>query len=299
MTPTSADDGLDAWLQLQGSTGTLLADRDVGYDDAPETLTFSQATGSTTYYVVCRSADFVDAGSGDYTLQVSLLLPRPDLTAYQPNGWSDKIVVTTATGTTTDSNTLTSTNTLFVDCAILNEGNSSAQSRFTVALFVDGVQQQSGFVDPPLESNFFVSIRDHVIGPLSIGTHTLRIVADSTSAIAENDEADNEYTKTITVVDDDPNDEISGAGTLGALNQTLTAPGVIDGPTDVDLFSFTVAAGQRISFDIDQNFGFDSHLRLFNASGIELVSNNNAAGPGETLGLFQTHNSLSRPCRGG
>lgn len=134
MTPTSAGNGLDARVQLQSSTGTLLADRDVGYDDAPETLTFSQAVGSTIYYVVCRSADFVDAGSGEYTLQVALPF------------------------------------------------------------------------------------------------------------------------------DDDSNDQISGAGTVGTMNRTVTGPGVIGAPTDVDLFSFTVAAGQRISFDIDHNSGFDSRI---------------------------------------
>src|SRR5258706_11500544 len=32
MTPTSADQGLDAWIQLQNSAGTLLTNRDVGFD---------------------------------------------------------------------------------------------------------------------------------------------------------------------------------------------------------------------------------------------------------------------------
>src|SRR6188474_2684104 len=57
MTPTSSDGALDARIQLQDSGGALLADRDAGSDDSPETLTFNQATGGTTYYIVCRSAD--------------------------------------------------------------------------------------------------------------------------------------------------------------------------------------------------------------------------------------------------
>ncbi len=155
MTPTSSDGRLDAQVQLQDSSGALLADQDVGFDDAPETLTFNQATGSTTYYIVCRSADIIDAGSGDYRVQISLM------------------------------------------------------------------------------------------------------------------------------TDSDPNDQISGAGTIGTLNETVTRPGTIDTATDVDLFSFIVAPGQRISFDIDQTSGLDSHLRLFNGAGLELLANDNAPGPGE------------------
>src|SRR5207247_2611712 len=42
------------------------------------------------------------------------------------------------------------------------------------------------------------------IGSLSIGTHTLRIKTDSTAAIAESDESDNEYIKTISVTSAQP-----------------------------------------------------------------------------------------------
>jgi pimeloyl-ACP methyl ester carboxylesterase len=157
MTPTSSDGGLDARIQLQDNGGALLADRDVGFDDAPETLTFSQATGGTTYYIVCRSADIIDAGSGDYRIQVSLAT-------------------------------------------------------------------------------------------------------------------------------DDPDDQISGAAALGAINQTVARSGAIDAATDVDIFSFSVTPGQRISFDIDQTAALDSHLRLFNGNGLELFANNNAPGPGEVSG---------------
>ena len=158
MTPTSSDGGLDARIQLQDSGGALLADRDVGSDDDPETLTFNQATGGTTYYIVCRSADIIDAGSGDYRIQVSL------------------------------------------------------------------------------------------------------------------------------ITDGDPDDQISGAVAIGAVNRSITRSGAVDTPTDVDIFSFSVTAGQRISFDVDQTSALDSHLRLFNGNGLELFANNNAAGPGEVSG---------------
>src|SRR4051794_10393090 len=80
---------------------------------------------------------------------------------------------------------------------------------------------------------------------------------------------------------DDRNDHLSGALALGAVSRTVTATGTIDAATDVDMFAFTVRAGQRASFDIDQTSGLDSYIRLFDTNGMELAANNDNAGPGE------------------
>jgi hypothetical protein len=61
--------------------------------------------------------------------------------------------------------------------------------------------------------------------------------------------------------------------------------GAIAPSGDVDVYKFTVTAGQKVGFDIDRPSGsLDSYLRLFNVSGVQLASNDNAAAPGETLG---------------
>jgi hypothetical protein len=88
---------------------------------------------------------------------------------------------------------------LYVSWAVLNAGDAATALRFFVDLYIDGVFKQRWFNDPPLNPNFFAGIQDYSIGPLSSGTHTLRIVADSTGVISESNELDNEYTKTITV----------------------------------------------------------------------------------------------------
>ncbi|MBI3879675.1 MAG: DVUA0089 family protein, partial [Verrucomicrobia bacterium] len=282
MTPTAADQGLDAWIQLQDASGNQLAQRDVGFDNTPETLIVTNVTGSTTYYIVCRSADFSDAGAGDYTLQVTVAAPRPNLLPYQPNGWSDKIVVSGTTGTTNDSTGLTPADILYVDWAVINGGNAPVTNGFYTVLYVDGVSNHSWFANPPLNVNFYVSVQDYSIGSLSAGTHTIQIVTDATGTVGETDGTDNGYTKTITIVDDS-NDQISEAIAFGAITQTRTNLGTIGSPTDVDMFSFTVQAGQRISFDIDQaSAGFDSYIRLFNGSGTQLAFSDDNRGPGET-----------------
>ncbi|MGA2177942.1 MAG: hypothetical protein ABSH38_23590, partial [Verrucomicrobiota bacterium] len=49
----------------------------------------------------------------------------PNLTPYAPSGWSDKIVVSKVTGTTTDSSPLYTTDTLYVDWAVINNGTAA------------------------------------------------------------------------------------------------------------------------------------------------------------------------------
>jgi uncharacterized delta-60 repeat protein len=56
--------------------------------------------------------------------------------------------------------------------------------------------------------------------------------------------------------------------------------------TDVDLVRFTVRAGQHVGFDVDRAAGspLNSLLRLFDASGRQIASNDDAAAPGEVKG---------------
>ncbi len=92
-----------------------------------------------------------------------------------------------------------------------------------------------------------------------------------------------------TVVDDlsDQISEAFGVG-VGSITQIVTTPvNKIRAATDVDMFAFSVTAGQRIEFDIDNDFyslTFNSYLRLFNSNGTELASNDNGAAPGESSG---------------
>jgi hypothetical protein len=123
----------------------------------------------------------------------------PNLAPYQSPGWSDKIVVSKTTGTNTDSSPLYMTDTLYVDWAVINNGSGATSARFYSVLYVDGVFRQQLYVDPPLNPTDWRYVFDYSIGSLSVGTHTIKIVVDSTNAVDESNETDNEYTKTITI----------------------------------------------------------------------------------------------------
>ena len=73
-----------------------------------------------------------------------------------------------------------------------------------------------------------------------------------------------------------------------AIGQSIN--GTIEAADDVDLFSFTARAGQRVGFDLDVRAKrpFDSYIRLFDAMGGALAggSNNDGAAPGEAASRF-------------
>jgi subtilisin family serine protease len=149
------------------------------------------------------ASDFSVGGEGwyldDIVLTANGIAQQPNLTPYQPPGWSDKIVVSRATGTTTDTPDLQPNDTLYVDWAVINNGSASVNSTFRTELYVDGVFRVFVTSAPPTQPNSYRFVSDYNIGMLTAGTHTLTIRTDTTGAISESNETDNEYTKTITI----------------------------------------------------------------------------------------------------
>jgi pimeloyl-ACP methyl ester carboxylesterase len=76
---------------------------------------------------------------------------------------------------------------------------------------------------------------------------------------------------------DDPNDTLSDAIDLGELVAERVGTGSISAARDVDVYQFKVKAGQWVAFDVDIADAalLDSYLRVFDATGKLLASNDN------------------------
>ncbi|HKP87569.1 MAG TPA: S8 family serine peptidase [Blastocatellia bacterium] len=163
----------------------------------------SLGAGSHTLRLVVDNLNEVAESNefdNEFTKFITVTLPgQPNLTPFQPLGWSDKVVVSNAPGTHADSVSLSPTDTLFVDWAAINNGTAPALTIFRTRLFVDGVERGNWFTNPPLDTNFFTAVDDSPIGSLSAGNHTLRLVTDIFNEVAESNEFDNEFTKFIIV----------------------------------------------------------------------------------------------------
>ena len=125
----------------------------------------------------------------------------PNLTPHKPSGWSDKIVVSTNTGDHLDDSPLCDTDTLYIDFAVCNNGTATTAETYYDRLYVDGALKQTFSTSSPFEPGYYSYIDDYPIGTLFAGTHTIKLVVDYDDRISESDETDNEYTKTITVIE--------------------------------------------------------------------------------------------------
>ena len=191
---------------------------------------------------------YFDISDTNFTITNTL----PNLTPFQPLGWSDKLVISTTPGNNTNSATLTTTDTLFIDWAATNNGAAPTNARFFTRIFVDGVERGAWFTDPPLSPGFFISVQDFSIGTLAAGSHTVRVVVDTPGAVAESNELDNEFIRTIVVSSPSTTLQFSATAfnsseSTGNASLTVTRSGSTASAASVDFATSDIAGLQSCS----------------------------------------------------
>ncbi len=123
---------------------------------------------------------------------------RYDLRTYTPSNWSAPLVVSNRTNTNTSSSSFTTDDNIYLDFAVLNDSDSTISKSFTTAIYIDDVLWGS-WTATDLKSQYYTGVEDLDLGKFSAGTHTIKLVADSTGTITETNENNNTYTTTFTV----------------------------------------------------------------------------------------------------
>lgn len=160
----------------------------------------------------------------------------------------------------------------------------------------DGLSTEDLWPYPPQENTdsyiryTFQTSGAYYIGVSNTYNRTYNIV-DGSSDTAGGAKVRGSYhvdVRSVSLVNNDPDDALSESASLQAVTRSpQTIDSVIDRNSDVDMFRFTVTAGQKVNFDIDTRLtSLFSYLRLFSASGAELASNRTTPAPGETLSGF-------------
>ena len=163
----------------------------------------------------------------------------PDLTPYQPANWNDKIPVGITQLAGTAAHTYTGSffdnQPLYFNWASTNIGTASALN-YTVHCEVTGTG--GGAWDWPgisTDPGYFTYLtNDQAVGPLSAGTHTFKFWTDYTGVVAESNESNNYYERTITVLSSALPD-LAAVDLYPALTTNVTTP------------LATVTAGQSVA----------------------------------------------------
>jgi C1A family cysteine protease len=187
-------------LQTAGGGDTLIStDTSSAGGWTVAATTTGLAVGTYTYYA--QATDNQGATSNVVsTTNTVQSIGLPDLTPYRPTGWSAPIVISTVPGTTTDAARFTTADTVYIDWAVLNQGQAATADRSWTRLLLNGTTAGNWYTDPPLQPGWYTYKKDVTIGPLAAGSYTLTVQADWMNAIPESDESNNTYSRTFTVV---------------------------------------------------------------------------------------------------
>ncbi len=207
-----------------------------------ETVTFNLANGSSASIYV-----FDDDSTSS----------KPDLAPYRPEGWDNKIVFSTVTDTNTDAAVITTNNDIYVDWALKNIGDLTSGA-YSVELYVDNAWENTWRYDYST-AGYMRKLEDYNIGSLSSGTHTLKLVLDSANEVSESNEANNEYTRTITVRQNSAgNDDIP----VDNIGNTFAGATLIDVSTIFNNSEY-VGSGDACDmyrFDVENSGEFDINI---------------------------------------
>lgn len=123
---------------------------------------------------------------------------QPNIVPFQPPGWSAPVVVTTDPNSITTTSPLYTTNEIYVDWAVLNDGTAPANTTFYVDLYTNSVYLTSWVIpNLPADSYEYVAGPAFDVGQFSAGVNTIELVADSTDVY---ETPPSSYTNTFTVI---------------------------------------------------------------------------------------------------
>ena len=138
--------------------------------------------------------EVAEANEDDNVWEASFLWEgssKPNLHAYQPDGWDNAIVVSSLAGTHS-ADPLQAGAPAYLDWFFVNDGAADISAAFDVELYIDGVLKETWPLAGGLPRGYYTGIEDYVI-TLPAGSHLLEMRADTANTISESNEADNTH----------------------------------------------------------------------------------------------------------
>ncbi len=122
---------------------------------------------------------------------------KPDFAPHVFTGRGASLVVSASLGKYTYESTFKDSDKLYVSWAF-KCSNESVSTSFRSVLYVDDAVRKTWKTSSIAEGKAFY-VDEYNIGSLSVGTHTIKVVADAYGEVSELDESNNTVTRTITV----------------------------------------------------------------------------------------------------
>lgn len=179
------------------TTAYQSAIRSMSMSDGSFTISYN-AQYPTLYIYVGKDGIVADPYEPSYNINYTLTSQiedlsqtRPDLAPHTPPDWEDAIIVSTTSGSYSNSSPILTTDQVYVAFALANFGLVDSGA-FDISLYIDNslydTWSTSGF-----GSMSWGTVENENIGTLPAGTHTLHLVIDPADNILEASEDNNIY----------------------------------------------------------------------------------------------------------
>lgn len=142
-----------------------------------------------------------------------------NLKFFKPSGWASSLVVNQTLNSPNDEPNFVTGKPVYVNFAIVNEGNI-ASGAFTVNVLVDDVVAVSLPYPTGLGAGAQSVVTNVSVGSLAAGPHTIRVVVDALNQVTEQNESDNEQSRSIVVGAPPANNNFANATALGTCPTT-------------------------------------------------------------------------------
>lgn len=210
-TPTAVQNWLyvDGVQTLKFSTNTPVR---AGYYSSYEHYNLGKfSAGTHTLKIVADATNAAPESNemnNEYTKTItvsSVAGTLPNLKPVAPTGWSAAVVVSSVAGTTVDTPKLKTTDKLDVDFAFTNSGPGAVNSGspgFRVEVLIDGVVERNFSYALAMNPGEVLEFKNGLalsLVNLAPGAHQIKLRLDADQVRAENNESDNQFSKTITV----------------------------------------------------------------------------------------------------
>jgi probable HAF family extracellular repeat protein len=160
--------------------------------------------GTHTIKLTCDSGNDVeesDESDNTYSITVqvtSSVDDKPNLTPYQPSGWSNKIVISTKKDIHTND-PIKVNQPVYIDYAYTNNGTAVAKGGFKNKLCIDGRDVLLYMRRDDVAAKGTATGLDKEWTFTTAGQHTIELTCDSEDSVDESNESDNTYSITVQV----------------------------------------------------------------------------------------------------
>lgn len=160
-----------------------------------ETYSISASQGTYSSSVITRTI-IKDENIWQANIVLSTT-PKYDLAPFKPNGWGDKIILSTTQNTNSDASLFYTDSTIYLDIAVANLGVDPIEG-CDVKIYLDDALIDKLDIGQLAGGRYIFAedLENSEFENLALGYHTLKIIVDEDHKIAETDESNNEYIKT-------------------------------------------------------------------------------------------------------